>query len=139
MSSARILMIWNDRDLIKMFTIFFEQYGYIVHSADSLETGFAASLHQPPDILIVPRTFSNQGDGLEFCQRIRTTSTLSHIPIIVGYANLVPEWLKRDDAYQQVHETGANACFGHPFDITDVLKEVETLLANPTATHLIDR
>src|SRR5688572_1292028 len=112
MSSARILMIWDDRDLIKMFTIFFERHGCIVHSADSFETGFATCLHQPPDILIIPRTLSNQDDGLEFCQRIRTTSTLSQNPIIVGYADLAPERLKRDDAYQQVHEAGANACFG---------------------------
>ena len=139
MSSARIFVIWDDIDLTKMFTIFFAEYGYVTHSAHSFDDGFAACLDQPPDILIVPRTMTNQDDGLEFCQQVRATASLTQIPLIVGYADLTPSWLDREEAYQQAYETGVNACFGRVFNPTDVLEQVEILLANPMTTNLVDR
>lgn len=139
MASTEIFIIWDDVDMIKLFTFFFEKNGYTTDSAYSFEDGLATCLHQPPKLLIIRRTLKSQDDGLGFCQEIRATPILAHIPVIVGYADLPPSWIERVDAYQQAYEAGANACFGRVYDITDVLEEVKILLTDPTITHLVDR
>lgn len=90
----------------------------------------------PPSLLIVQRFVHESGDGLRFVRLLKSDSSISHIPIIVGWADVSRD--NSEHGYEEAFEAGANACFGRVFDIADVLRQIEELLDNPTATGIVD-
>jgi CheY-like chemotaxis protein len=141
-SSQRILCVLQDQDDINLFTYFFANRGFAVQGVCTVEEGLQVCLTDPPDLLIILRLIREPEDGLRLCQQLREPSTgLSTLPIIMGWADIFPHSQNQDwgVAYQQAFDAGANACFGRVFDITDILEQVELLMADRTLTHLIDR
>jgi hypothetical protein len=68
---------------------------------------------------------------------IKETLTIPRFPIIFGHVDLVAS--HREAAHQRIYDAGVNACFGRVYDIADVLELIASLLADPTATGLMDR
>lgn len=74
---------------------------------------------------------------LDLIQRLRSNSRIPYIPIIVGSAGFTRS--EKESGYQEIFQAGANACFGYPFDVKDILEQVKVLARNPSVTHLVDR
>ncbi|MFZ6030436.1 MAG: hypothetical protein ACOYYS_22230 [Chloroflexota bacterium] len=129
----------NDFDTHCMFSIFFEGYGHQVDIAKSFDDCFEICKNQPPTVLMIHRCIHNPNDGLDFIRKIRSCSDIPYFPVIVGWADYPFNRGEKHRHYEVAFEAGANACFGAVFDTTDVLRQVETLAANPEAKGLIDR
>jgi CheY-like chemotaxis protein len=137
-SQTNILLFWGeDEDYAKMLSVYLQKSGYSTTSVKSFHECVKFYESNPPSLLIMRSFIDEPRDGLEFIQRIRQESGISYFPIIVGWADFSYE--KREQGYQEFFAAGANACFGSVYDITDVFEEIEVLLKDPRATHLMDR
>jgi DNA-binding response OmpR family regulator len=138
MAENRILIFWdNDKDIVNMFTYFFREHGFFADSVNSFEECLEFCSKTPPSVLIIDRSPFQSGNVLSFVREIRSNSNISYFPIIVGGTNFTIN--KKADGYTEVFAAGANACFGHVFDITDVLEQVNTLIEDPTTKELVDK
>src|SRR5512142_2422504 len=128
----RILFLWeDDEDFIKMFSLALQEHGYPMQGIKSFDECMESCKSQPPALLIV-RSFVNEPrDGLAFIRKIKHDSRVSYFPIIVGWADFTHSQIEQGQ--QETFGSGANAYFGYPFDITDVLEEIKILLNDPMA------
>ncbi len=130
------MFVEDDTDIVNMFVYVFEKSGYKAQPIKSYAEAFTACMALPPDILILGLLPILQDEALELCRKLRATLTMPRFPIIMGHVGISPH---REEAYQKIYDAGVNACFGRVYDITDVLNLIATLLADPTATGLMDR
>ena len=123
--------------MVKMFSIFFRDRGFIVDNINSYEQCFDSCVTNPSHVLITDCSFSQPNIVLEFIRKFRAHPHISYIPIIVGNANFADN--KEEYGYVEFFRAGANACFGHVFDIEEVLKQIKILIDKPTTKNLIDK
>jgi CheY-like chemotaxis protein len=136
MLKEKILFLWeNDQDIIKMFFMFFQQYGFLTDKVESFDECVEFCKNTSPNVLITCRLRHQPDTVLELIQRLRANPNIPYVPIIVGYANFT----RKEAGYKEIFQAGANACFGYPFDIKDVLEQVKVLTQNPSVTNLVDR
>lgn len=78
-----VLIVAEDRDVVRMFTRMLQMMPYKVLKAYGDEEGLALIHERQPDVVIldVPRP---DADGLTLVQRVRSEAQLAHIPIIVS-------------------------------------------------------
>jgi two-component system, OmpR family, alkaline phosphatase synthesis response regulator PhoP len=82
MQKQKILLIEDDEDIAELIRIQAEILGYkIVRAADGLN-GYAAVEKELPDVIILDIMLPGQS-GFDVCKRIKASSKLSHIPIII--------------------------------------------------------
>ena len=134
---SRILIIWDEIDIVNLFLHVFKTPEYVIETATNLNDGVAIIKNDPPDLLIIPRRGERENDGFEFCQQLRINSEIPRFPVIVGWADELD--LSPRECIQQVFEIGANACFGRVFDISDIVPLVNMLLEDPSLNKLADR
>ena len=138
MLKEKVLFLWeNDEDIIKMFFVFFQQHGFLTDKVESFDECVEFCKNTPPNVLITCRLRDQPDTILGLIQRLRSDSSIPYIPIIVGYADFTHK--EKESGYREMFQAGANACFGYPFDIKDVLEQVKVLAQNPSATNLVDR
>lgn len=136
MSTPRVMLVSNDVDVQTLFNYALQRAGYSVETTVSHEEALSKCDEETPSIIIAERFMHQPEDGLEFCRAFRAKSTLTHIPIIIGFHD--GSETSTEEAYQKAFDAGANACFGRVSDISEVLHQVETLLVDPTTTNLWD-
>ena len=110
---------------------------FLTDSVESLDECVEFCKNTTPNILITCRLRHHPDTILDLIQRLRSNSSIPYLPIIVGYADFARE--EKEVGYQRIFQAGANACFGYPFDIEDVLEQVKVLVRNPHVTNLVDR
>jgi DNA-binding response OmpR family regulator len=138
MAESKILIFWDDdKDIVNMFTYFFREHGFFVDSVNSIDECVEFCSKTPPAILIINRSPFQSGNVLSFVKEIRSNPSISYFPIIIGGANFTSD--RRVNGYHEGFAAGANACFGHVFDITDVLEQVKILIEDPTTKELVDK
>jgi CheY-like chemotaxis protein len=134
----KILLLWeDDEDLVKVFSLFLHEHSYSTHSVKSFDECVDVCKTDPPTVLIIRSSVNEPRDGLAFLHRLRLDSSISYFPIIVGLAHFNYDIIEH--AQKEAFDAGANACFGYPFDITDVLEEIKVLFNDPTAQGIVDR
>lgn len=131
---TQILVSSDDIDLVAVFKDILGKKGFHFRSVSTADECLTECLRKPPDILLIFST-SDYLTNHDLCRQIRSDITI-YFPIIVGKADIV--YPDRRDGYQQAFEAGANACFGIVFDIDDILELINTLLADPSLTGLVD-
>ena len=90
----------------------------------SANDGFEAGLqviHLKPDLMILDIMMPDI-NGYEVCQKIKSNPETKDIKIIVLSAYL------DDDAFKQMKENGADACFSKPLPLEQLKYEVAKLL-----------
>ena len=138
MSEERILFFWeDDEDLVKVFFLFFQEHGFITEKVESPDECVEACKKIPPHVLVLCCSPHQPSNVLSFIHLLRSDSTIPYIPIIVGYANFAKN--EKEAGHHAIFRAGANACFGHPFDLEDILQQVEILIEDPTKTNLVDK
>ena len=137
MSKEKILFFWeDDEDLVKVFFLFFQEHGFLTEKVESPDDCVEVCKETPPHVLVICRSPHQPSNVLSFIHRLRSDSSIPYIPI-VGYANFAKN--EKEAGHHALFIAGANACFGHPFDLEDILGPVKTLVGDPTRTNLIDR
>ncbi len=119
----KILVVDDDKIIVETIVQALEEdeYGYeMISASDGFEAGLQVS-HFKPDLLILDIMMPDI-NGYEVCQKIKSNPETKDIKIIVLSAYL------NDEAFKQMKEYGADACFSKPLPLEQLKYEVAKLL-----------
>jgi len=119
----KILVVDDDKIIVETIVQALEEdeYGYeMISASDGFEAGLQIS-HFKPDLLILDIMMPDI-NGYEVCQKIKLNPETKDIKIIVLSAYL------NDEAFKQMKEYGAEACFSKPLPLEQLKYEVAKLL-----------
>jgi excisionase family DNA binding protein len=119
----KILVVDDDKIIVETIVQSLEEdeYGYeMISASDGFEAGLQVS-HFKPDLLILDIMMPDI-NGYEVCQKIKLNPETKDIKIIVLSAYL------NDEAFKQMKEYGADACFSKPLPLEQLKYEVAKLL-----------
>jgi excisionase family DNA binding protein len=119
----KILVVDDDKIIVETIVQALEEdeYGYeMISASDGFEAGLQVN-HFKPDLLILDIMMPDI-NGYEVCQRVKTNPDSKNTKIIVLSAYL------DEDAFKQMKEFGADACFSKPLPLEQLKFEVAKLL-----------
>jgi len=119
MSHQSILIIEDDPALLRGLTDNFRNHGYDVRTATDGNTGLAAALGEPPDLVLLDIMLPKL-NGYEICRQVRARGL--ELPIIMLTAKGQEEDIVRG------LELGADDYVTKPFSIRELLARVKALL-----------
>jgi CheY-like chemotaxis protein len=79
--SKKILLVEDERVLIKMYQETFSRAGFEVHSAETVQEGIKLTKELKPDLVLLDILLP-EVNGLEFLKEIKKDPSLSAIPIV---------------------------------------------------------
>lgn len=133
LSEATILAVDDDIDLIEFISEELESYaGRVLTAGNGIE---ALEILKRENVnLIVSDVMMPKMDGFEFCQKVKTTIEISHIPVVLLTA-------RSDEKSRQIgYKNGADDYVVKPFDtenlvdiLTRLLQKRETMRSRFTA------
>ena len=119
----KILVVDDDKIIVETIVQALEEdeYGYeMISASDGFEAGLQVT-HFKPDLLILDIMMPDI-NGYEVCQKVKTNPDSKNTKIIVLSAYL------DEDAFTQMKEFGADACFSKPLPLEQLKFEVAKLL-----------
>ncbi|GIF17183.1 response regulator transcription factor [Actinoplanes teichomyceticus] len=128
---ATILVGENIPDIRDLLTQLLRRAGHHVQTMGTADDTLTAALAAPFDLLLMNPALpgSDSLDGLQVCRRLRTDTTTAHLPILMLSVRQYPAEIAA------AHAAGADDYLGKPFDNTELINRVTTLLTRPrTAT-----
>ena len=119
--SQRILVVDDDKSIVKVLTAYLEQSGYQVFPAYDGDMALHALRRERPDLVILDLMIPNR-DGYEVTTIVRADKTLATTPIIMLTARV-------EDTDKIVGlELGADDYVTKPFNAHEVVARVKSLL-----------
>ena len=119
--SQRVLVVDDDKSIVKVLTAYLEQSGYQVLTAYDGEMALHALRRERPDLVILDLMMPNR-DGYEVTTIVRSDKSLAAIPIIMLTARV-------EDIDKIVGlELGADDYITKPFNAHEVVARVKSLL-----------
>ena len=121
--ALKILVVDDDRIIVETIVQALEEdeYGYeMISAADGFEAGLQIN-HFKPHLLILDIMMPDI-NGYEVCQKIKSNPETRDTKIVVLSAYL------DDEAFKQMKEYGADACFSKPLPLEQLKFEVAKLL-----------
>ena len=131
MKHARILVIEDDADTADMLKIFFSSQGASVHVALTGGQALSAVKHQAPDLILLDIMLPDM-DGYAVCQKLRSNSQSSHIPIL-----FLTQKNSRKDILSGL-EIGADDYLTKPFDLEELKLRTRNMLRRSRTSRQID-
>jgi two-component system alkaline phosphatase synthesis response regulator PhoP len=119
--SSRILVVDDDKSIVKVLTAYLEQAGYLVFPAYDGETALHTLRRERPELVILDLMMPKR-DGWEVTRLVRADPVLSATPIILLTA------LVEDTDKIVGLELGADDYITKPFNGREVLARVKALL-----------
>jgi excisionase family DNA binding protein len=119
----KILVVDDDKIIVETIVQALEEdeYGYeLISASDGFEAGLQVS-HFRPDLVILDIMMPDI-NGYEVCKRIKSNPETKNVKIIVLSAYL------SDEAFREMKEYGADACFSKPLPLEQLKFEVAKLL-----------
>ena len=119
----KILVVDDDKIIVETIVQALEEdeFGYeMISASDGFEAGLQVN-HFKPDLLILDIMMPDI-NGYEVCQKIKSNPDSKDTKIIVLSAYL------DDEAFKQMREYGADACFSKPLPLEQLKFEVAKLL-----------
>ena len=122
MSGPRVLVVEDERHIVRALKIILRSAGYAVESAETKADALAALAARPPDALVLDLVLPD-GQGVEVCQDVRTWSRL---PIVVLSAV--------GDEREKVRalDAGADDYITKPFGTDELLARLRAVLRRST-------
>jgi DNA-binding response OmpR family regulator len=117
----KILVVDDERDIIRALTIRLQSGGYdVVYAYDGAQ-GVFMTHKEKPDLIILDIRMP-AGDGFTIARRLKETAQTSHIPIL--FLTGSPE----RNAEQKAHELGGRFYIKKPYDSEELLDAVRRAL-----------
>jgi len=119
----KILVVDDDKIIVETIVQSLEEdeFGYeMISASDGFEAGLQVS-HFKPDLLILDIMMPDI-NGYEVCQKVKSNPESKDTKIIVLSAYL------NDEAFKQMKDYGADACFSKPLPLEQLKYEVAKLL-----------
>jgi two-component system, OmpR family, alkaline phosphatase synthesis response regulator PhoP len=131
----RILVVDDDKQIVRLIQSYLEQAGYRVLTAANGETALHTVRRERPDLVVLDLMLPDR-DGWEITRIIRSDSNLAGLPIIMLTARV-------EDTDKIVGlELGADDYITKPFNPREVVARVRAVLrrmsGNPTPPRLIE-
>lgn len=124
MVKQRILVVDDDREVVRLMRAYLEQAGYEVLVAYDGETAIYTLRRERPDLLLLDLMLPDR-DGYDITRLVRTDATLSTLPIIMLTARV-------DDTDKIVGlEMGADDYVTKPYNPREVVARVRARLRKP--------
>ena len=83
MSTKKVLVIDDDRDLAKSVKVYLEARGYAVRTAHSGADGMREIEAERPDIMLLDIMMDSDADGFNLAYKVKANDALRDIPIII--------------------------------------------------------
>ena len=81
MAKARILIIDEDRDIVDLLSLTFQEEGYETLKAFEGREGMTCAKRQQPDLIILDIMLPDV-DGFEVCRELKAAKATTHIPLM---------------------------------------------------------
>jgi len=117
-----ILIVDDDRALLKLLESNFRRYGIFVLTADTGEKGLYLADRHKPDLIILDVILPKM-KGREVCARLKEAPQTSRIPVLFLTAKN-----SMDDIQAEI-EAGAHAHITKPVDFKDLFSQVKNILS----------
>ena len=115
---ARILVVEDEKDIVRLLKYNLEKEGYIALAAHDGEAGLDLAKKEKPDLIILDLMLPKM-DGMDVCRQIRKESS---VPIIMLTA-------KKEELDRIVGlELGADDYVTKPFSVRELMARVKTIL-----------
>ena len=126
MATQRILVVDDDKEVVRLMQAYLEQAGYEVFVAYDGETAVHNLRREKPDLLLLDLMLPDR-DGWDITRLVRSDPTLANIPIIMLTA--------RVDTNDKIVglEIGADDYITKPYDPREVVARVRARLRGQTA------
>jgi two-component system, OmpR family, KDP operon response regulator KdpE len=118
MSQARVLVVDDERQILRALKVILREAGYEVAEATTIEEALDVASVRPPDAAIVDLMLPD-GSGVELCRRLREWSTM---PIVVLSA------VGEEDAKVEALEAGADDYVTKPFGTRELVARLGAAL-----------
>lgn len=120
----RILVVDDDREVVRLIRAYLEQAGYEVLAAHDGDTAMHMLRRERPDLLLLDLMLPGK-DGLEITRLVRSDAALAHVPIIMLTARI-------DDTDKIIGlELGADDYVTKPYNPREVVARVRARLRQP--------
>ena len=123
---SRVLVVDDEPDLVRVLEFGLRASGYTVESASDGQEGLKKAREIKPDVILLDLMLPKL-DGYKVCRLLKFDDRFKHIPIII----LSARTQEGDQALAL--EMGANRFVTKPYDFSEILGYIETLLKSPTA------
>ncbi|HAZ09552.1 MAG: DNA-binding response regulator [Omnitrophica bacterium GWA2_41_15] len=121
MSKEKILIIEDEKDIVKMLDYNLKKEGFKTLSAHNGEDGLDMARKENPDLILLDLMLPEM-DGLDVCKAIKNEAKTSHIPIIILTA-------KAQEADKIVGlELGADDYMTKPFSPRELIARIKAVL-----------
>ena len=127
-----ILLVDDDKNILKLLDISLTKAGYDVISSDNAEAAIQLANERKPDIIISDINMPEM-DGIEFCWMIRENSDVPMVPFIFLSS------LKDPDYEIRGYRAGADDFLSKPIDRSDLLQHVESLIRRNHKLQAMDK
>ena len=117
--SKTILVADDEESIVEVVSLFLQYNGYNTLEAYDAQTAINLVAKQP-DLIILDVWFGPI-DGTTLCKHFKGQEVSNHIPILMFSA--------ARDLRKYTLEAGADSYIEKPFDVSDLLNQVQTLLA----------
>ncbi|MCA9959869.1 MAG: response regulator transcription factor [Anaerolineales bacterium] len=126
MAKQRILVVDDDKEVVRLMRAYLERAGYAVLVAYDGNTAVSTLRHEKPDLLLLDLMLPDQ-DGLDITRLVRSDAALAHIPIIMLTARI-------EDTDKIVGlEMGADDYVTKPYNPREVVARVRARLRTQPA------
>lgn len=114
-------MIDDDHDLLLVTKTFLSRKGYEVAAYSTWEEASTHIKKINPQLILLD-VFLNNDDGLQICNKLKSSPFTRHIPILVisGYPRL---------AETAIYEFGADEFISKPFEIGELEGKIQNILS----------
>jgi len=121
MSKEKILIIEDEKDIVKMLDYNLRKEGFRVFSANNGEDGLDMARKENPDLILLDLMLPEM-DGLEVCKAVKNDTKTAHISIIILTA-------KAQEADKIVGlELGADDYVTKPFSPRELIARIKAVL-----------
>ncbi len=127
MQKIKILVVEDEKALVKSFRLALEAGGFEVATAESGLECLRQVRSECPDILVLD-VMLPELDGFKVCRLLKFNRATSHMPIILCTARGSEADRRRGRA------AGADAYLVKPFEMKDLLEMVQGLISRPVLT-----
>lgn len=117
----KILLIEDEKDLVKTIAFRLESKGYTAITAYDGQEGLDKARKEKPDLIILDLMLPKI-DGYKVCALLKGDSRYSKIPIIIFTARA------QDEDMKMGKEAGAEAYMTKPFDPEALFAKIEELI-----------
>jgi CheY-like chemotaxis protein len=118
-SSARILVIDDEPDILELVADILDSYGFAVETARSGPLGLAKLVESPFDLLFCDLSMRDM-TGWDVVEKVRATDSDIGVVLITGWGSSLSE----DD----VRARGVDAILTKPFELKSLVDTIERVL-----------